>query len=306
MLEQGKHQTIANTQMIERFQQAKTFLDMNGPELKSVQRDALNQAWAGLKPDKAANAIRDARLALVVAIFEGANFAKCAYQLLSGSKRDARTGFAMLASSLAITSLMLDITATAAKNVFNQTADDALKGMGDAAKAAAKDFGERSWSYQKLKLYGGVLSAGASFIGAVIDYQDATDALAKSKYKLSLLYFSKSISGGMNVIIGLATAITYAPKLTAQIIGRTLGTNAARVITNRAIAIAAFRLIGMGLGGWLTVASLAITAIIYWFSDNELQKWCDRCAFGQRRSVEPYNNLKQQQEELEKALIETV
>lgn len=299
---QAKYQQIANTQMMERLGRARAFLDMNSKEMASAERYALRAAWSGLAPDKAVIAMRDVRLALVVAIFEGANFAKCAYQLSTGSKKDYRTAAYMVASGLAVTSLMFDIAATAIKNTGSATAGAALAGYGDEAKDLAKVFGEKSWSYQTLKMIGGTFSAAASTVGAVIDWQDAETALSKGQNTLHDLYRLKFYTGVGSVFTGIATTMSYAPDLSQRLMGRVIGAQAAKFVIDRIVLLSLFRLVAMGLGWAFTLGGIVLTAYIMYFKDNELQVWCNRSEFGLRHREKAFATFEEQERELEKLM----
>jgi hypothetical protein len=299
---QAQFQGIANEQMKQRVAQAGAFVDMNSKAMATPQRDALRTAWKNLAPDKSVSAICDVRLALVVALFEGGNFAKCAYQLSTGSKRDARTAAYMTMSGLAVTALMLDVIATTTKHLYPALAAPELADLGPDAATFAKDFGETNMRYQKLKLLGGVLSASASLIGAVVDGGGAASAWDKSSYGLAGLYSVKILFGAGGAIDSIATGITYAPQLTADLLGKPLGTRVAVAITDRAAAIVAFRLVGIGVGWWATLAGLAITAFIYYYYDDDLQVWCNRCVFGLKKEELPFKDLIEQDKALQKTL----
>ncbi len=60
------------------------------------------------------------------------------------------------------------------------------------------------------------------------------------------------------------------------------------------------------LGGiGFSVASLAITLAIWYFSDDALQTWCERCAFG-KKSKEGYNSSDVQEMALDEALLDVM
>ena len=75
---------------------------------------------------------------------------------------------------------------------------------------------------------------------------------------------------------------------------------AARAVGARAAAIIGARILFMSAGLWLTVGTFAIQVFIWVFTDDDLQYWCDRCAFGKEhdKSWTP----KRQEEEFFKAL----
>lgn len=277
---QAKNAELARSQILQRLRTARTFLASDTEPIKTAQTEALSSAWEKFKrEDKgAANAIKDARLALVVMLIEGLNFSKlmgdCAL------KNDAKSWFGLAASGISISSALFDIASVPAKNLF----------------------GAESWSYQKLKLFGGVLSTAATVVGVIIDGKDAIKYLGKEQYGLLALYSLKGVFGALNAGLTVATTFSYA----APLIGRLTG-SAALGTAVRGVGIAAARVIGMrilcmSLGGWLTVGSFGIQVFIWFITDDELQDWCSLCVFGIKRSAsDAYKTAKEQGDALMEA-----
>ncbi len=285
IIAQSGHEALAREQTLRRLRSSRAFLATDIPAMRTAQGQALRAAWTDFRASGTADsvsAVRDARLAVVVGLIEGVNFAK----LLADCKNkgDTKSYFSLLASGMVITSAMFDVAATAAKN---------LPGMGNA-----------SLGYQQLKLWGGVLASGASFVLAVLDAREADKVRNEGYGGLARLYLAKSFAQAASGIFAVAVTFTYSAPLISQMLGRgALGT-AASAVGKRAAAIIALRILGMGVGAWLTVGTFGIQVLIWWVAPDALDKWMDRSAFGQLSSEKGYKTAKEQDENLEAALVE--
>ncbi|KVL12187.1 hypothetical protein WJ45_34175 [Burkholderia ubonensis] len=75
--------------------------------------------------------------------------------------------------------------------------------------------------------------------------------------------------------------------------GITIGSRGALLLLGRGILI---------MTGWeVALAVVAIQFLIWYFSDDDLQKWLEKCTFG-RKSVNPAWDAGKQSDEFEKAL----
>ena len=203
-------------------------------------------------------------------------------------KGDKKSYFSLLASGMSIASALADVAAVGAKNL--------------------PSLGAESWTYQRLKGFGGVLSGGASFLGAWLDLVDAGKNRDAGYKSLAFMYLGKSIAGAASAALTLAVGYTYA----AGAIGRLTGTVALTItkevvvtsVGKRAASIIGFRIFGMALGGWLTVGSLGIQVIIWIVTPDALEKWIDHSAFGNKRDAGGFKTAKEQEERLKDALVE--
>ena len=247
--------------LLRRMAAAETFLAANTADIKTAQAENLRAAWSKFRSgdSKAPSAMRDARLAVVVMLIEGLNFQKLLAECKT--KGDAKSWWSLAASGMTITSGLYDVASVPAKNLF----------------------GTESWSYQKIKLLGGMLSAGATAIGVGLDWWDAKKATEADRYGLAILYASKVVLGSTNLALIGATTFTYSAPLIGRLTGSPIAAGAARAVGARAAAIIGARILFMSAGLWLTVGTFAIQVFIWVFTDDDLQYWCERCAFGRAR-----------------------
>ena len=281
---QAENEGLSRLQRLQRLATTKNFLAADTPAIRTAQSEALTDAWNEFnkKNAGAANAMKDARLALLVMLIEGVNFnkliAECAI------KNDAKSWWSLAASGITIASGMFEIASVPAKVLF---------GNADA------------WSYQKIKLAGGLLSSAASMIGAVLDIRDAAKFYGKGNSPIAFAYALKSAAGIANAGLTIATTFTYAAPLIGRLTGNTALSTTARVVGARAAAVLGFRILLMSAGVWLTVLAFGIQMIIWIISDDALEEWCSLCAFGVNRgSRDAYRTLKQQIEQLKNAQSE--
>lgn len=137
----------------------------------------------------------------------------------------------MVASGTAITGALFDVASVPAKNIF----------------------GADSWTHQRIKGMGGILSASAAAIAVVIDISDSLKAKDKGQTTVAALYGIKALLGGVNVGLTVATTFTYAAPTISRITGQAAWGTAARVIGVRAAAVIGARILFMAAGAWLTV-----------------------------------------------------
>jgi hypothetical protein len=280
---QAQNETVARGQLVRRMQAAKAFMATDMAPIKTVQAENLHKAWTEFKVKNsgAANAMKDARLALIVMLIEGANFSKlmadCAL------KGDAKSWWSLAASGMSISSALFDIASVPTKSLF----------------------GAESWSYQKLKMFGGLLSSAAILVFVVIDSNEAIKADKKNQTGLAFLYQSKVVVGAASLGLTVATTFTYSAPMIGRLTGNAALGSAARAVGARAAAIIGARILFMATGTWITVGLFGIQVFIWVITDDGLQNWCSLCVFGKNRSAsDGYRTALQHTEALQKALIE--
>lgn len=133
ILAQAQEDGLKRADTLKRLRTGRTFMAADASPIKTAQSEIMGAAWQKFRgdtgtPEKVAgvaSASKDARLALVVGLIEGVNFAK----LIADCKtrNDIKSWVSLLASGMSITSALFDIGTVAAKN---------MPGMGAA-----------SWSY---------------------------------------------------------------------------------------------------------------------------------------------------------------
>lgn len=255
---QAKKQNLANADVLRRIQTAKAFLDMEVPS--SQQAGSLGEAWDKFKASQDAPAnLKDARLALIVMLIESGNCAK----LIAESDGSDKTKAMIAASAMSMAAAVLDIASVPAKSLW----------------------ANESATFQKLKLFGGLLGGLASFVGAGVDFDSSVNEYRKGHMGLVVLYGMKSFAGGVGGLLTGGTAFTYGAGIILRLTGRTALAQSARVAGGTAARIIAARILLMSVGAWITVITIGLQLIIWAAEDkdNALQIWCDQCAFGKKR-----------------------
>lgn len=281
---QAANEPAVRQQTLQNLRNAKQLLANGTPAAQTKQAESLRAGWKEFNKTnaKAPSAVRDARLALLVMLIEGVTFGKLLTDCVS--KNDAKSWWSLVASGMTISSAMFDLASVPVKAL--------APGLGD------------SWSYQRLKLYGGVLSAGAAAVTVVLDAQAAKKKYEEGSNILFGLYLFKIGFGVANVAVVAATTFTYAAPLIARLTGKVGLSTAVRVVGNRAAAIVATRVLFMAVGGWITVISFGIQILIWVFNKNDLEIWCGLCIFGISSNADAaYKDSAQQIAELEKVLV---
>ena len=257
---------------------------------RAEQVEELKTAWKNFKAADAGGAgmraVKDARLAIVVGLIEFVNFSK----LLADckTKGDKKSYFSLLASGMSIASALLDVAAVAGKNL--------------------PKLGAESLTYQAFKGAGGVLSGGASLIGAWLDFVDADKAQGQGYEALAYLYQIKLGAGLTSGVLTLAISYSYAAGAIGRLTNTAVKTIAKdtvlTIVGKRAAAIVGLRILGMALGSWLTLGSFGVQVIIWIVTPDALEKWIDHSAFGTKRDAGGYKTAQEQEDRLKDALVE--
>jgi hypothetical protein len=290
---QAMGEQLSREQTLQRLRTTRNFMKLDTPEIRTAQTEALNQAWTKFKASgdpKVSQALKDARLALVVGLIEGVNFAKLIADCRM--KGDFKSYFSLVASGMSITSALFDVAATVTKN------------LPPKESAGLPGLGSESWTYQALKGWGGALSGTASLMGGVLDLIDAGKNFGKGYDVLFILCSVKGLAGIASGVVTLAVTFTYAAPLVTRLTGRAAAGAAIEAAGERAAALIGLRILGMAAGGWITVGTLVIQVVIWKVTPDALETWADHTAFGKKRKTGGYRNVKDQEQGLAEALKE--
>jgi hypothetical protein len=212
------------------------------------------------------NAARDARLALIVAVFEAFNLAK------TSAKAGQEPGNEKIQAQL-----------TAAKYATTAAAIDVLSNFVKGVAAV----GDKAVSYQALKFGGGALSVVASWYGAALDFEDAKSAGRHGDYRMAVLFGIRGTFQATGGLLTGLTALSYCSPLIATF-GKRFGE---RMAGRALIGVAEWLVFGRAAlllaGMEVSIFVLFVSGVIAIFDDDALQTWCDRCAFGVRRKELP-------------------
>lgn len=193
---------------------------------------------------------------------------------------------------------------TAAKLATAAAAIDVLSNMVKGLAAA----GDRAASYQVLKFGGGGLAVVASGYGAALDFEDEKRARKSGDYRMSILL---GIRGGFQVTSAVLTALTalsycsplietFGKRFGERLVGKAITAAATRLLLARAALVFASLEVSIFL--------LFVSGVIWVFTDDALETWCDRCAFGTKRKAlsDAYNNVITQKKQFDEALTEVL
>jgi hypothetical protein len=264
--------------------------DHNITDAAKARQQELSKRWRDLRVSADVadahkgnyNAARDARLALVVALFEAFNLYNTQKKLGDDPQND-KVKMQLTAAMLGTASAVVDVASTWVKGI------DELKDKGA--------------NFQKLKLLGGSLSVAATVYGAVVDLKtflkEESNAAQKGdgNYQLATLYGVRFIfQGASAVLTGLTTLSYLSPSLEAfgeRYAARFAGQAATRIAGWAVAQRAALMLASIEVSIFVMAVSMLIGA----FEPNALQVWCTNSAFGKdrKKSKEAYVNTDQQE-----------
>lgn len=146
---------------------------------------------------------------------------------------------------------------------------------------------EKALTFQALKLGGGILSAASAWNIMLEDIDHYGSSTRKGDENISYLYLTKGVFGAMSGVCSLLSSISYtepafhliASRFPESIIGRAgaLLPEIAEGIAKRVFVTRALLIAG---GLYFSIAVIALQLLIWKYSNNALQAWCARCAFG--------------------------
>lgn len=280
--EQARADGVARSVALERLRTARTFLEANQAIANEPGHKVLRDMWGKMRPATGRNGAATMRITVVVGLIEVWNFRK----LISKSDKTTKTYAQLVASTATLSAAVIDI------------------GIVPYQLAGKKAFG-----FQKWKLMGGALGSIASFIGASLDLNEAADRREKKQYALVALLMVKSALGFVATGAAVITAIaTSAPLL--KIVGRRMGLQVMVVAVDgiaTRVAIASFaRVLGLLVGWEVAVVLVAIQLLVWYFTPDTLEEWCETSAFGRRTFGKPQDDAKKQEEGFLTALADVV
>ncbi|CUI96653.1 hypothetical protein O9570_23630 [Achromobacter xylosoxidans] len=280
--EQARLDGVARDVALRRLRTARTFLEANEAIANEPSHKVLRDMWGKMRPATGRNGATTMRITVVVGLIEIWNFRK----LISATDKTTKTYAQLVASGATLSAAVIDIAV-----VPYQLA------------------GKKAFGFQKWKLMGGALGSIASFIGASLDLSEAADRREKKQYALVALLFVKAglgfVATGAAVISAIATS---APLL--KIVGRRLGLRVMVVavdgIASRVAIASVARVLGLLVGWEIAVVLIAVQLLVWYFTPDALEEWCETSAFGRRTFGKPQDDPKKQEEEFLAALADVI
>ena len=259
-------------------------------QASAARRAELGKRWKDLRVSSDVvdaakgnyNAARDARIALVVALFEGLNLIKL-QKKLSADPHDAKLEMQVAAAWFGSMSAFVDV------------ASNLVKGVADTK--------DKALSYQALKVAGGALSIAGSLYGVYLDAIGGRKALAGGDYRMAMMLSVRSLFQGISAGLTLFTTLSYcSPGFEA------FGKRVAIKFVSRMALASAERLLAWRAGLMLASLEVAIfiqglTMVVTLFEPDALETWCSLSAFGKSRKKKgAYTSAEEQEMALLKAL----
>lgn len=258
---QADLEQMSREEKLARVRAAVPFLRAGAPAKVPPATKELYDTWHQMQSTAdGEKPLRTARLTVVAMLLESVNF----YKLMTGA-RDQDTSKKLVQSGVSLLSSLITITMTpyyAALKTSNRTL---------------------GW-----KFVGGGLGAVGASVSVWMDWTKTVDtAFNKHQFDATVIYFLKTGADlGVTGALVLDTISTTAPLLKA--IAKRYGTEAViaavETLTERAIAWAALRGIGMLLGWEATIGLIVLQAAADWLTPTALETWCAECAFGTGRT----------------------
>lgn len=213
------------------------------------------------------NEAKELRFGMVATILQLAYFSKL-YIDAGKNPDDGRLESEMQAAGMALAAGVIDLGATGVKAMFKDTA----------------------MTFQALKLFGGMLSAGAAWIMYLEDRKKALEYQKAGSDDISRFYHWKSYATFGSGACSFLTSLTYTAPAFEAVAARfpkSLFGRSTAIVSRGCTAVAARLLFCRALlmfgGVGFAVAAVGIQLVIWGFSDDELQDWCSRCAFGKNK-----------------------
>ena len=233
---------------------------------------------------QASKAIKDARLSLIIGLFEAYNW----WQLKQKQQDLGLDEFwtnEMTKSTLALSAITMEIIAQYTK---------VAKGSASIAAGRTK-----------------ILSG---FLGAVVSYYQTQEKWHSFNTEFSEGYYVRAglnlLNAGLYATSGMTSliaSITYHIPWSESIIGYLAKKTFTNAFMNTAVSaivrIMASRAILLALSFWIGVVILLIEGLIWWLSNDELEDWLEYSALGTKNNdPKAYKNLEEQKQQFNKVL----
>ncbi|GGX94884.1 T6SS effector BTH_I2691 family protein [Vogesella alkaliphila] len=262
----------------------------------AVSKAMRNQVNKLLTDASKGNDFNGLRFGAVVAVLEMANLL-----LKSNSLKESpgqKAVWELTAASLGMGAVLLELTGGICERMA-KSGNHALVGNGHVGLGA-------------LKLSAGALGAVGGIIGGLVDFDSATDEMAKAggrRTSLSRAYQLRGIVSISGALVGAGIAIGAAGPFFEWLLVRSKG-EFAKVILTAATEVSAFlateRIALLLLRGarLFTVAGIGLTIAIWMFSDDALESWCDKSCLRKDRSTAGFGRAKEEMAALDAAVLE--
>lgn len=228
------------------------------------------------------------------------------HMLSSGKYKDNVQIAALVASVSALMAFALDIFYGLAKGVREVASQTSYGGAGAAATRGAANIQRAG-----IKWAAGSLSAFAGGITAWLDYKKFESLEEKNEVSkgLIVLYATRSLTGVVNVFLGVLVALTYIgplmeylkrvggspliQKIGAKVFGETIAKYSVKKLTQEIVRNALLRVIAWASGIGLILTLAEVSFLIY-REATKLQRWCQYSTF---RSLKTNQLMSEKQEE---------
>lgn len=164
---------------------------------------------------------------------------------------------------------------------------------------------DKALTFQSLKIGGGLLSGLASWYLFDQDMEKKKQSYKQGNDGVAYLYISKGMLDAASGICAIINSISYAEPAFAMVAKRfptTFFGRAASLVPRAGAVLAEELLITRAAllmaGIYISLAIVAVQLIIWHYTDDALQDWCDRCAFGRQRRFR-FSNAKSQMSEFQ-------
>lgn len=244
-----------------------------------------SKTMATIKPT-ASKAVKDARLALIIGVFEAYNW----WQLNEKQKAlnlDEFWTLEMTKSTLALSAAMAEMVAQYTKAVR----------------------GSNSLAFGRTKVLSGFMGMSVSFFLSLERLQDFWMEYQNERYLLMSLNLINSINYLVLGSLTFLSSFTYhIPWLERKITQKALSRGFSNAVIKRALVIhmakfMARRALLLGLGFWVGIIALVIEGLIWWLTDDDLEEWLQYSIFGtQSNHKAAYQDIYEQKQKFKQVL----
>lgn len=276
---QAQHEGLNRAQTLARIRTARTLMEANEAIVRQPGSVALTEMWSRVRPIEARQQITNMRIGVAVGFVEVANLIK----MVSATDKKGKDYAQIVASIASLSAAIIEI------------------GIVPYHLLGAK----RAMGFQIWKLRGAALSGIASFINAGIDFAAARQAAEENKLGVATLYYVKFAVGvgtiGNTLLLATVASAPFIKKLGEKTGVRILvfvGTNVSRWAAAAALA----RVLGMIAGWKVTIVVTGIQILVWYFTPDDLEEWCETSAFGNQTFGKPFTDAKLQEEKFAAAL----
>lgn len=275
---QAQYEGLNRRESLARVRTARSFLEANEAIARQRGTVALTEMWSRIRPIEGRQSTTNMRIGVVVGFIEIVSLTKT----ISAADKSAKEYFQIVASIASLSAAIIEI-----------------------AIVPYQLLGKRSMGMQNWKLRGAGLAGVAAIITAGTDFAAGLKAYNENRLGTAALYGLKAgvgVGAAANALITAMVASAPFIKRLGERTGVRILIFVGGTVSRWAAVSAVARVLGLVAGWKVAVVVTGIQILVWYFTPDDLEEWCETSAFGRQRFGKPFTDNKQQEEKFVAAL----